>query len=450
MAVPFFMTACGDSDDTEKTPGPGQDQEQIEQIDYAGQLTLKLDSETKKQEVTVRQLVDGDTTHFNPVKNSKLTGYNPADFASTQGFIKARYLAINTPESTGKIEKWGKAASNFTESKLDKAYSIIVESDDDKWNIDSTGERYTLWIWYKSTADAEYRNLNIEILQNGYAVASNTGATRYGEIGLKAIAQARALQLNVHAPASVEDPLFHDSDATHLSLKELRCHAADYVQYPVRVEGTVVAKFGGSAYIEDYDPETGRYFGIQIFYGYPKDGTVKALSVGNRVSVYGKVTEHNGGYQLTDVSKNEITPHPDTDIEILGTGKGSFVDTKVDDIMNGTVSIDFVTDEGKDTIELDYGEAVMSTTVTLKNLRVMEMYTTSNGGQSDGAISITCEDEYGDEIVVRTEVLYDDKGELVTEEMFEGKTITVKGLIGQYNGVYQVICWRIDYITIVD
>ena len=34
------------------------------------------------------------------------------------GVLKARYIAINTPESTGSIEPWGKKAANFTKTKL--------------------------------------------------------------------------------------------------------------------------------------------------------------------------------------------------------------------------------------------------------------------------------------------------------------------------------------------
>lgn len=66
-------------------------------VDYVSQLTLDMNSETLKQEVTVRNYIDGDTTHFNV----------PRTISST-GVLKARYLAINTPESTGMIEEYGK------------------------------------------------------------------------------------------------------------------------------------------------------------------------------------------------------------------------------------------------------------------------------------------------------------------------------------------------------
>ena len=61
--------------------------------DYASMVKLNLASETAKQEVTVKTFVDGDTTHF-----------NVPDSIDPDGVLRARYLAINTPESTGKIE----------------------------------------------------------------------------------------------------------------------------------------------------------------------------------------------------------------------------------------------------------------------------------------------------------------------------------------------------------
>ena len=104
--------------------------------DYVADLRLVMDSDTMKQEVTVKTFVDGDTTHFY-VPESVMEG----------GVLKARYLAINTPESTGRVEEYGKKASNFTRERLSKATSIIIESDDDKWNRDSTGSRYLFWVW---------------------------------------------------------------------------------------------------------------------------------------------------------------------------------------------------------------------------------------------------------------------------------------------------------------
>ena len=144
--------------------------------DFASEVKLNMRSETVKQKVTVHTFVDGDTTHFD-VPSS----------VSENGVLKARYIAINTPESTGKIEEYGKKASAFTREKLSNASSIIIESDDGNWNPDSTGGRFLVWVWYRNSEDEEYRNLNIEILQNGLAIASSTANNRYGSTAMTAI-----------------------------------------------------------------------------------------------------------------------------------------------------------------------------------------------------------------------------------------------------------------------
>ena len=96
-------------------------------VDYVAQHKFDEGSGRAYQEVTVKMFIDGDTTHFTSPKEIK---------GSTT--VKARYLAINTPESTGKIEPFGKSASKFTKEKLSNAASIILESDTETWNVDST------------------------------------------------------------------------------------------------------------------------------------------------------------------------------------------------------------------------------------------------------------------------------------------------------------------------
>ena len=69
-------------------------------VDYVDTLKLDMESETLKISATVKSYIDGDTTHFHVDRS-----------VCEDGVLKARYLAINTPESTGKVEPWGKAAS---------------------------------------------------------------------------------------------------------------------------------------------------------------------------------------------------------------------------------------------------------------------------------------------------------------------------------------------------
>ena len=193
--------------------------------DYASLVKLNMGSETAKQEVKVKTFVDGDTTHF----------YVPQSI-DPDGVLKARYLAINTPETTGKIEEYGKASARFTEQKLSQAQSILIESETKNWNPDSTGTRYLCWVWYQPSGEEDYRNLNIELLQNGLAKANSTANNRYGSMAQAALNQAKDRKLNLYS--GQKDPDFYYGEAVELTLKELRLHISDYegmkVAFPAR------------------------------------------------------------------------------------------------------------------------------------------------------------------------------------------------------------------------
>ena len=449
------LCACGPK---EKEP---EKEQPIEAVDYVSQLKLDMTSETKKQEVTVRLFVDGDTTHFDPIANSQLTpGYTGHEFDRSDGYIKARYLAVDTPESTGQIEKWGKTASNFTRSKLESADSIIVESNDGNWNYDSTSSnRILLWIWYKPKGESEYKNLNIEILQNGFALASSTSTNRYGDIAMKALNQARELKLHVYSPKETVDENFFDGAAIPMTLKEVRCHPDDYLQKSVRVEGVIVAEFNNSVYLEEFDPETGLYFGMQVYYGFSASSALlKVLSIGNRVEIVGKVEyyEAGGTYQISGLGIHEFRPDPATDSSIISTGHEAAFQEIDPKNLNSKLTVSFEReDENGDPlpdeeVTINYGEAILGSSAQLSHLKVVSTYTTHNGGSSDGAITLTCKAEDGTTVTVRTEVLKDANGAIVTADVYEGKTITVKGIIEKYDGAYQLKCHLFDYFTFED
>ena len=158
--------------------------------DFATMVTLNTSDinsdfdRTGRGLVTVEQFIDGDTVHF--WNNSRTE------------IIKVRFLAIDTPESTGKVEPWGKPASRFTKSKLQNAAEIVLESDEEGTaTMDSTGDRYLAWVWYKPKNGDVWRNLNIEILADGLAMGKSSSSTRYGTVALNALTSARSEKLNL-------------------------------------------------------------------------------------------------------------------------------------------------------------------------------------------------------------------------------------------------------------
>lgn len=427
LSVSAFV-ACGDQiEDTE-----GGD-ELAPWVDYASQVKLDRSSGTLQIEATVKSFIDGDTTHFYVDRS-----------VCEDGVLKARYLAINTPESTGKVEEWGKAASKNTRAKLENAVSIILESDDGKWNIDSTGERHLVWVWYKTAEDEDYRNLNLEILQEGYAISSNASQNRYGTYCTAAIAQAIAYELYVYSDAL--DPDFPYGNAEEVTLKQLRTHIEEYDGALVAFTGIVTMNSDGSILVEEYDEENDMYYGMTIYYGTSglNGEGLNLLMIGNELRIVGIVSywETGGVYQVAGLEYNRRDKDNPRNIKLLSDGHaaGYFeVDAKT-----FTSQVDVVLEEEVKTF--DYAGLVLNTSISMKNLTVDSVYTTPEG-DSAGAMTLHCTAEDGTKIDLRTIVLYED-GVKVTADRFEGKTIDVKGFVDYFDGDYQIQIYSVKDVEI--
>lgn len=411
---------------------PGEEQGGDAWVDYVSQVKLDTSSDTLKIGATVKSYIDGDTTHF----------YVDSSVCA-DGVLKARYLAINTPESTGKIEEWGKAASKFTRSKLESAVSIILESDNGKWNIDSTGERHLVWVWYKTAEDAEYRNLNLEILQEGYAISSNASQNRYGTYCTQAIAQALANKLYVYSDE--QDPSFPYGTAQEVTLKQLRTHIEEYDGALVAFNGVVVMNSSGSIIVEEYDEENDMYYGMTIYYGTSglNGEGLEILSIGNELRIVGVVSywETGGVYQVAGLEYNRRDKDNPRNIKLLSEGHtaGYFeVDAKT---FKSQVNV-MLEDEAK---LFDYAGLVLNTSISMKDLTVDSVYTTPSG-DSAGAMTLYCTAADGTKIDLRTIVLYEN-GEKITADYFTGKTIDVKGFVDYFDGEYQIEIYSVKDVT---
>ena len=439
------LVACGGNGGDANTPEPAPEHVHV---DYAASVKLDMNStDTKKVVATVKSFIDGDTTHFNV----------PATVVSG-GVLKARYLAINTPESTGKIEEWGKAASKFTKSKLQSATSIVLESDKAEWELDSTGDRHLVWVWYKTADMTEYRNLNIEILQEGLAIASNSAQNRYGSTCMSAINQAKVEKLHVNS--GVKDPDFCYADAISLTIKELRTNIETYEGQKVQFEGIVTRDYNNGVYVESYDEETEMYYGMYVYYGFNLSGKgLKILSVGNRVSIVGSLQYYENGhsYQVSDINYRTMKPDDPNNIQQLDNEvhQPAYLETTVDTFKNSKVTTTVINEDGEEVEkEFRYADLAVYTSVSFKNLYVKRTSTTTNEDSSSyGAITLYCEVD-GQEITVRTDVLRDQNGNIITADMFQGKTIDVQGIIDMYyidstaNFPYQIKVLSIDDIVI--
>ena len=457
-------------DDPGNNPPEDDDPPVVEFVDYASQVKFNPNSGRVWTTATVKTYVDGDTTHFY-VDHKDIP----------EGYVKARYLAINTPESTGVIEPWGKKASNYTKGQLMQATDIIIESDTATWDLDSTGGRYLLWVWYKTADDAEYRNLNLEILQQGLAYGSGVTSCVYGDVALNALNQAKTLKLHVF-DRSAKDPDYYYGGAIEVSLKELKANThwdpeADsgkgdgskgrfvnpYEDLLVKFTAVVAKQVGPTIYVEEYDAANDMYFGMQIFAGYSFP-MMDIFEIGNTISIVGTLNYYAVGqtYQICNLKYKTIDPDWEGGCRVIDAeGSPSYREIDVNTLLNGSVVLETVKEVENEDGEMvetlvketfSYGELAHYSTAVIRNLTVKSVWTTDSDTDSDGALTITCTDEDGNTIKIRTatqlKTTVDGKQVYVTESSFpEGTVISVRGIIDYYNGSYQIKIFLFEDVT---
>jgi micrococcal nuclease len=103
-------------------------------------------SASERIDVKLKKCVDGDTAYF--IYNNKE--------------IKTRFLAIDTPESTKEIEKYGPEASEYTCKLLKEAKNIELEYDSNSDKQDKY-DRHLVWVFIDD------KLLQEEIIKEGLA-----------------------------------------------------------------------------------------------------------------------------------------------------------------------------------------------------------------------------------------------------------------------------------------
>ncbi|MGB4695154.1 MAG: thermonuclease family protein [Bacilli bacterium] len=228
-----LLVACGEREYTFPTK-------------YTDELRLETEYENRTfladgiELVTLLQAVDGDTAHFR-------------DYANRT--IKIRFLGINTPESTGQIAPWGAKASAFTKSKLENAYEIVIEADvvGQPPEVDATGDRYLAYVWYRPSKDSEFRNLNLELIEQCYTFFTGLEDNlKYGEVFKKAYLEVYPKKLRV---LGEKDPDFDYSiGEREVTIAELKHNRASYTAGTIlRITARILRLVGNSAYLEDVE-----------------------------------------------------------------------------------------------------------------------------------------------------------------------------------------------------
>ena len=292
-------------------------------VDYAanGSVKLNLNYEGKDFYVdgigqfSLKTAIDGDTAHFTPKVDS-----------GNVGTMKARFFGIDTPESTGKVQEWGKPASKYTKKMLEDADTngtIVVSSAQDSYGApqpDSTGSRYVSLVWVnltkKNAPKEELQLLNLMIVQEGLSWVKNVqDMPQYSDTFYAAQRQAEDYKLKMHS--GEPDPYYNYGDYEDASLLDIKYeiqaslddaeHVNKFDGAKIRIQGTVAGFINHILYLQDfvyYDNDNpalgGEYCGINIFVGM-SDISSKYTKINTYLQVCGlaQYTE-NYGFQVTD------------------------------------------------------------------------------------------------------------------------------------------------------
>ena len=296
------------------------------------------------------------------------------------------------------------------------------------------------------------------VLQEGLAVSSSSSELSYANLCVTILNQSVTHKLHVFSKE--KDPDFYYGAAMPITLKELKTNIESYRDKTVGFEGVVVRNSGNTAYVEEYDEETGLYFGIQVYYGFNLDYFgQEILTVCNRILVVGSVQyyETGGTYQISDIKYNAMRPDDESNIKLISKGhEGAYTEVGAKELLTEkvTLKITVVEGENESIVEktFDRGFLTMHGSASMKNLTIKSVYTTQNEDSSNfGALSLTCEAEDGTEIVLRTVVLKDSEGKTITADAFPiGSKINARGVVDVFNGVYQLKIFSANDITFVN
>ncbi len=237
------------------------------------------------------ETTDGDTTYF----ALKTSGSS----------VTVRYQGVDTPESTADVQKWGKAASVFTNERLHLATAIVIESarKGQPPEKDSNGTRYLCYVWYKTAEDKNFKLLNLELVENGYSLNKEDANSSYYSYFQKAEEHARKIQLRLFS--LLDDPLY-DTHPKDFSLKDFFEHPENFAENNrIRLNAYVTEKSTASSgsvtfKVAQYDAETNKIYEMTLFAGYTN--STSGMRIGNLYHIVGTLQKYGGNWQISGVT----------------------------------------------------------------------------------------------------------------------------------------------------
>lgn len=284
-------------------------------------------------EVTISEVVDGDTFHF-------YNGANVDPKTTRDLSYTVRFNGVNTPESTALVQPWGVKASQFVKSILwdsstgkQKPYSVVLQNDIAAFGQtdNTTSQRYLAFVWYKMDENSDYRLLNLEIIEQCYSINYLSAYSDFCPYLTAFVEAARQGQISKKRVFGEKDP---DYDYTEkifdVTIREIKENYANYgvsdtdsldssgSGLKIRIVAMIIAFSGDSMFIRDVkDPDKdGRYAGIYVYTALTIPACASSYRPGQIISFVGRATKYHNNLQITDVY-DKVTSVEDERIKII-------------------------------------------------------------------------------------------------------------------------------------
>ena len=309
LSLSLIFVACQKptSDPEDPVPTVADNTEHFDKITKTLKLSRSYEGKVFTvdgiEKVTVAKFTDGDTTTF----------------STSTGNWAIRYHSVNTPESTGQVEKWGKAASNFTKNRLTDSEIVIESHTGGAPEKDSYGSRYLGYVWYRKSSNEDFKCLNLELVENGFSdnKGNNTSTFPYNSFFAKAEEFAHSIQLRMWS--TLDDPLYTD-DPVAMTIKEFWDNpdafytkynddgeeinaGAKIVMYAYLKSYSIYRGTTGSTvtYVaEQYDPETGETHQINVYADYVGKPSSR-MELGHLYRIIGTIQEWSNSFQISGI-----------------------------------------------------------------------------------------------------------------------------------------------------
>ncbi|MBQ3571238.1 MAG: thermonuclease family protein [Clostridia bacterium] len=298
----FAFVACG-----EKKPEIADNTQYYDEITSTLKLQKSYEGKSFLTEgigsATLDAHTDGDTTRFKLAQGD---------------VISIRYYQIDTPESTGSVQKWGKAASLFTKMRLSSATEIVLEATATRAEKDSYGTRYLGYVWYKTAEDSNFKCLNLELVENGFSANMGMATSKYpyNEHFAKANAFARKIQLRIYS--ELEDPLYSD-EPEDITLKQFVENPEAYFNADMGLDAGIgskvrftaclcdlrVSNSGTHTFVAEYYDEEGTRYTLDVYAAYTSS-PASGMPLGHLYRIVGVIQYYGGRFQVSDVKYSVI------------------------------------------------------------------------------------------------------------------------------------------------